>query len=126
MITMLKKQNKPWTDKQRHRLKRVARMTIFAQAAFPVVGAFTPALAVGDEMEGPQSLSHKLLAESLRQASVPETPANETERWLAGAASRAAGMLKSGNLVESTKNQLRGLAVSEANQTLQNWLQRYG
>ncbi|MDC9591868.1 inverse autotransporter beta domain-containing protein, partial [Xenorhabdus sp. XENO-10] len=37
-----------------------------------------------------------------------------------------AGMLKSGNLVESTKNQLRGLAVSEANQTLQNWLQRYG
>ncbi|MDX7998285.1 hypothetical protein FE394_03510 [Xenorhabdus sp. Reich] len=84
------------------------------------------ALGAGDEIDVPQSQSHKLLADSLRQAAAAETPVRDTESTLANAASRAAGMLKSGHLVDSAKNQLRGMAVSEANQTLQNWLQRYG
>ncbi|MDX7989772.1 inverse autotransporter beta domain-containing protein [Xenorhabdus littoralis] len=84
------------------------------------------ALGAGDEVDVPQSQSHKLLADSLRQAAAAETPVRDTESTLANAASRAAGMLKSGHLVDSAKNQLRGMAVSEANQTLQNWLQRYG
>ncbi|MBI6550723.1 inverse autotransporter beta domain-containing protein [Xenorhabdus lircayensis] len=183
---MLKKQDRQWTNKQHHLLKRVAWVTLFAQVAFPVAGTFTPAgaaakapplapekrlphlqtrpyrltagdsvktvakrhgltvtelkklnqlrtfskpftaLGAGDEIEVPQSPSDTLLADSLRQAATPETPANTAESTLASVASRAAGMLKSGNIVDSTKNQLRGMAVSGANQMVQNWLQRYG
>ncbi|WP_237386067.1 inverse autotransporter beta domain-containing protein [Xenorhabdus sp. Sc-CR9] len=183
---MLKKQGKQWTDKQRHRLKQMAWINIFAQVAFPVAGAFTPALAIaktehvaqeiqhhqqirsyrlmagesvktvskrhgmtvsalkklnqhrafnkpfsalgaGDEIEVPHTSTDKLLSESLTRASAVSQPEHgNTEHWLAGAASHAAGMLKSGNIVDSTKNQLRGMALSETNQTVQNWLQRYG
>ncbi|AOM40854.1 inverse autotransporter beta domain-containing protein [Xenorhabdus hominickii] len=85
-------------------------------------------LGAGDEIDIPKAVAP--LADSLRAAlsSTPEsnTSQSSTERWLASTASRAAGMLKSGDIVNSTKNQLRGMALSEANQTLQNWLQRYG
>ncbi|PHM47336.1 inverse autotransporter beta domain-containing protein [Xenorhabdus miraniensis] len=130
---MLKQQNRQWTKRQRYRLKQVAWVNIVAQILFPVAGAFTPAVAAtrtGDEIDVPPSQSRQILADSLKQAaSHDDPPANtgdNTERWLASAASRAAGMLKSGNLVDSTKSQLRGMAVSEANQAVQNWLQRYG
>ncbi|PHM40298.1 putative invasin [Xenorhabdus mauleonii] len=188
---MLKKQNRQWTEKQRHHLKWVAWANIFAQVAFPVAAAFTPAVAsaksehhsrtdhrqsgqtrpyqlsagenvktvakrhgltvtelkklnqqrrfhkpfaklgAGDEIDVPHSTSDQLLANSLKaasDASATETPntENSTERWLASTTTRAVGMLKSGNVVENTKNQLRGMAVSEANQAVQNWLQRYG
>ncbi|MDC9590921.1 inverse autotransporter beta domain-containing protein [Xenorhabdus sp. XENO-10] len=73
-----------------------------------------------------QLLAGQLLAENLRQSSATEFPENNTERWLARAASRAAGMLKNGNIVDSVKSQLHGLAVNEANQAVQNWLRRYG
>ncbi|MBI6549173.1 inverse autotransporter beta domain-containing protein [Xenorhabdus lircayensis] len=145
---MLKKQSRLWTDKQHHLLKWVVWVNIFAQIAFPVVGAFTPTVAVaktptiaqesrplskpftelgeGDEIDVPKSSPSKPLAESLSQASANESPENATERWLANAASRAAGVLKSGNMVDSVKNQLHGMALSEANQAVRNWLQRYG
>ncbi|WP_340615630.1 inverse autotransporter beta domain-containing protein [Xenorhabdus entomophaga] len=130
---MLKKQDRQWTEKQRYRLKQVAWVNIAAQILFPVAGAFSPAVATartGDEIDVPSSQSRQRLADSLRQADSHDAPSanagDNTERWLAGAASRAAGLLKSGNLVDSTKSQLRGMAVSEANQTVQNWLQRYG
>ncbi|MGJ0636241.1 inverse autotransporter beta domain-containing protein [Xenorhabdus bovienii] len=87
------------------------------------------ALSAGDEIDVPKSQSGNLLAESLTQAAA-ESPVshteNNTERWLASTASRAAGMLKGGNVLDSAKSQLRGMAMSEANQTVQNWLQRYG
>ncbi|WP_053067829.1 inverse autotransporter beta domain-containing protein [Xenorhabdus khoisanae] len=130
---MLKKQDRQWTEKQRYRLKQVAWVNIAAQILFPVAGAFSPAVAAartGDEIDVSSSQSRQRLADSLRQAASHDAPSanagDNTERWLAGAASRAAGLLKSGNLVDSTKSQLRGMAVSEANQTVQNWLQRYG
>ncbi|MDE9537629.1 inverse autotransporter beta domain-containing protein [Xenorhabdus bovienii] len=88
------------------------------------------ALGAGDEIDVPKSQSGHLLAESLTQAAAAESPVshteNNTERWLASTASRAAGMLKGGNVLDSAKSQLRGMAMSEANQTVQNWLQRYG
>ncbi|MDE9555996.1 inverse autotransporter beta domain-containing protein [Xenorhabdus bovienii] len=88
------------------------------------------ALSAGDEIDVPKSQSGHLLAESLTQAAAAESPAshteNNTERWLASTASRAAGMLKGGNVLDSAKSQLRGMAMSEANQTVQNWLQHYG
>ncbi|PHM39507.1 putative invasin [Xenorhabdus mauleonii] len=193
---MLKEQDRQWTKKQRHNLKWVAWVNIFAQVAFPVAAAFTPGVAsaksehlvreaqphagqtrpyqlaagesvktvakrhgltvtglkrlnqqrtfhkpfaklgAGDEIDVPHSMSDQLLANSLKGASdysstgtpATETPAteNRTERWLASTASQAASMLKSGNMVDTAKNQLRGMAVNEANQAVQNWLQRYG
>ncbi|MBD2801602.1 inverse autotransporter beta domain-containing protein [Xenorhabdus sp. M] len=193
---MLKKQNRLWTEKQRHHLRRVAWVNIFAQVAFPVAAAFTPAVAMapnehqaqkahshieqtrpyrlnagesvktvakrhgltvmelkklnqqrvfnkpftalgaGDEIDVPHFesdsvLPNKLLADnSLADKLKPESAAplteNATEHWLARAASQAAGMLKGGNIVDSTRNQLRSMAVGEANQAVRNWLQRYG
>ncbi|MBD2793891.1 inverse autotransporter beta domain-containing protein [Xenorhabdus szentirmaii] len=208
---MLEKQDKQWAEKSSHHLKRVAWVNIFAQVAFPVAAAFTPAVAMapnehqvqkasahtkqtrpyrlsagesvktvakrhgltvtelkklnqqrtfnkpftalsaGDEIEVPHSVSDKLLADNQKHASAAEIPANAihqeaidqnnmnqkaigqqntepstTEHWLANAASRAAGMLKSGNIVDNTKSQLQGMAVGEANQAVRNWLQRYG
>ncbi|PHM42709.1 inverse autotransporter beta domain-containing protein [Xenorhabdus szentirmaii] len=193
---MLKKQNRLWTEKQRHHLRWVAWVNIFAQVAFPVVAAFTPAVAMapnehqaqkahshieqtrpyrlnagesvktvakrhgltvmelkklnqqrvfnkpftalgaGDEIDVPHFesdsvLPNKLLADnSLADKLKPESAAplteNATEHWLARAASQAAGMLKGGNIVDSTRNQLQSMAVGEANQAVRNWLQRYG
>ncbi|WP_319931183.1 inverse autotransporter beta domain-containing protein [Xenorhabdus santafensis] len=183
---MLKKQDRQWTKKQRHHLKWVAWANIFAQVAFPVAAAFTPAVAsaksefqarenqshagktrpyrlsagesvktvakrhgltvtelkklnqqrefhkpfaklgAGDEIDVPQSSSDRLLADSLKAAADAPVTGNNTERWLASTASQAASMIKSGNMVDNAKNQLRGMAVNEANQAVRNWLQRYG
>ncbi|WP_208612281.1 inverse autotransporter beta domain-containing protein, partial [Xenorhabdus beddingii] len=104
-------------------LKKLNQLRTFSQP-FSALGA-------GDEIEVPQSQASQWLAEGLRQTNAPEnfTPSaeqNPTAHWLASAASRAAGMLKNGDIVDSAKSQLRSRAVSEANQTLQHWLQRYG
>ncbi|AOM42120.1 inverse autotransporter beta domain-containing protein [Xenorhabdus hominickii] len=120
---MLKKQNSPWTDKQHYWIKRVAWLNILAQIAFPVAGAFTPTVVSGKATPVTQE---EPPVENRQTASVSDISENYTERWLASAASRAAGMLKNGNVVESAKSQLHSMAVSEANQAVQNWLQRYG
>ncbi|WP_051874016.1 inverse autotransporter beta domain-containing protein, partial [Xenorhabdus bovienii] len=145
---MLKEQNRQRTDKQRHRIKLVAWVNIFSQVVFLMAGTFTPVLAAakthpvaqedrslskpmtklegGGETDLTKPLSSKALADRLRQISATEPSENTTERWLANAASHAAGMLKNNNIVDSAKRQLHGLAVNEANQAVQNWLQRYG
>ncbi|OTA17485.1 adhesin/invasin [Xenorhabdus vietnamensis] len=145
---MLKEQSRQWTDKQRHWIKLVTWANIFAQIAFPIAGAFTPLLVIAQTFtvaqeapsldqpfiqqekknltDDPKSLSGQLLAENLRQSSAIESSEKNTERWLASTASRAVGMLKNGNIIDNVKSQLHGMAVSEANKTLQNWLQRYG
>lgn len=66
------------------------------------------------------------MAEKQEQVSSAGSPENTTEHWLASGVSRAAGLLKNGNVVDSFKNQLHSMAISEANQVVQNWLQRYG
>ncbi|MDE1481685.1 inverse autotransporter beta domain-containing protein [Xenorhabdus bovienii] len=101
---MSKKQNRQQTKKQHYLLRWLVWMNIFTQIAFPAAVTFTP-IAVAAETP------------------IPE---NSTEHWLAGTASYAAGLLKSGNVMDSAKSQLRGMAVSEANQTVQNWLKHYG
>ncbi|SFI47515.1 hypothetical protein SAMN05421680_101353, partial [Xenorhabdus mauleonii] len=42
---MLKKHDRQWKEKQINHLKWVAWANIFAQVAFPVAAAFTPAVA---------------------------------------------------------------------------------
>ncbi|PHM45063.1 putative invasin [Xenorhabdus mauleonii] len=188
---MLKKQDRQWTEKQRHHLKWVAWVNIFALVAFPVAATLTPAvvtaksenqvredhrqieqtrpyrlsvgesiksvakrhgltvtelkrlnqqrvfhkpfakLGAGDEIDVPHSTSDQLLGDSLKaatgiRATEPPITENSTERWLASTASHAAGMINSGNIVDNAKRQLQGMAVSEANQAVRNWLQRYG
>ncbi|MDE9555088.1 inverse autotransporter beta domain-containing protein [Xenorhabdus bovienii] len=152
---MLKEQSRQRTDKQRHRIKLVAWVNIFSQVVLLMAGTFTPVLAAAkthpvaqedrslskpmtklegeDETDLTKPLSSKALADRLRQISATEPSEyttepseNTTERWLASTASRAAGILKNNNIVDSAKRQLHGLAVNEANQAVQNWLQRYG
>ncbi|MDC9615522.1 inverse autotransporter beta domain-containing protein [Xenorhabdus khoisanae] len=115
---MLQEYRRQWTDQQRYRIKWVVWINILVQVVFPISGAFTSSVMAANSPSVAQE-SHPL--DNLRTKQ-----GDDTERWLAGAASRAAGMLKNGNVVDSVKNQLHGLAVSETNQALQNWLQRYG
>ncbi|MDX7989481.1 LysM peptidoglycan-binding domain-containing protein, partial [Xenorhabdus sp. 12] len=45
---MLKKQSRQWKEKKLHHLKWVAWANIFAQVAFPVAAAITPAVATAN------------------------------------------------------------------------------
>lgn len=115
---MLQEYRRQWTDQQRYRIKWVVWINILVQVVFPISGAFTSSV---------MAASVPIVVQESRSLDNLQTEqGNGTERWLAGAASRAAGMLKNGNVVDSVKNQLHSLAVSETNQALQNWLQHYG
>ncbi|MDX7988982.1 hypothetical protein FE392_16950, partial [Xenorhabdus sp. 12] len=141
---MERKRNSLWANKQRYRIKQA----IFAQIAILTAATFIistvsaakaptatqeksflsqPSSQSNDSVNFSQkTLSGESAAEKLEQASTAEPPENTTEHWLANGASRAAEMLKNGNVVDNIKSQLHNIAVSETNQAIQNWLQRYG
>ncbi|CDL84788.1 inverse autotransporter beta domain-containing protein [Xenorhabdus szentirmaii] len=144
---MERKRIKLWADKQCYRIKQGVGRAMFAQIAILAAATLTPTVVVasapsatqqgpslsksstqsGDSVSSPQKTPpEKLLAEKQEQVSSAGSPENTTEHWLASGVSRAAGLLKNGNVVDSFKNQLHSMAISEANQVVQNWLQRYG
>ncbi|SFJ70999.1 inverse autotransporter beta domain-containing protein, partial [Xenorhabdus mauleonii] len=148
---MERKRIKLWADKRCYRIKQSVGRAIFVQIVILAAAIFTPTVLMGKTSSAThtqeksslnsasvqpgnnEGFAAKSLAEKQEQASATESPENTiessentTEHWLASGVSHAAGMLKNGNVVDSLKSQLHSMAVSEANQAVQNWLQRYG
>ncbi|HHA2288220.1 TPA: inverse autotransporter beta domain-containing protein, partial [Enterobacter asburiae] len=175
--------NKKFLKSQR-KIKAVAWTNIFAQLAFPVAAAFTPAAAVA-ESERKVALTDSQLAELpvkpyvmkesdtlnsvassygltvpqlrklnqlrtfsssfdnvkagqeidvpavqiddiLPSATDKQAASSSFESDLASASTRTAGILQSSDISGSIAGQAKGLAVNQANQEINNWLNRAG
>ena len=170
--------------KSQRKIKAVAWTNIFAQLAFPVAAAFTPAVAAAESerkvtltdsqlaelpvkpyvMKGSDTLnsvasSYGLTVPQLRKLNqlrtfsssfdnvkagqeidVPAVQIDDIlpsatdklaakssfESDLASASTRTAGILQSSDISGSIAGQAKGLAVNQANQEINNWLNRSG
>lgn len=83
------------------------------------------ALGAGDELDVPKDP----LQSGRSPFAVDREPVQEdgeTGRTVAGAATRAAGLLGTGHVADAAAGQLTGMAAGEASAQLNKWLQRYG
>ncbi|MCT4737230.1 inverse autotransporter beta domain-containing protein [Raoultella ornithinolytica] len=83
------------------------------------------ALGSGDELDVPKSpLQTSRSPFAVDHSTVPEE--DDTGHTVAGAATRAAGVLGSGRAADAAAGQLTGMATGEASARLNKWLQKYG
>lgn len=83
------------------------------------------ALGAGDELDVPKTP----LQAGRSPFAVDREPvqdAGDTGRTVAGAATRAAGLLGTGHVADAAAGQLTGMAAGEASAQLNNWLKKYG
>lgn len=80
-------------------------------------------LSTGDELDVPKAQQQ---ARSPFAVDREKEAGDETGRDVAGLASRAAGILGSGNAQDAAEGQLAGMASGEASAQLSKWLQKYG
>ncbi|WP_342754552.1 inverse autotransporter beta domain-containing protein [Pantoea sp. MBD-2R] len=103
---------------------RLVWLTIAIQSAFPVAAAFTPALAAAQQ--------HFLTpdAETTSRAGQTSSDAvdadNAQQMQVASFADRAGSLLANNTDGGSTASAARGLATSQANAEIQQWLSRFG
>ena len=110
------------TKSGRH--SRVVWLTIAIQSAFPVAGAFTPALAAG-----PQHFLTPDAGTSGHAAQAANASAdadNAQQMQVASLADHAGSLLANNAGGGSTASAARGLATSQANAEIQRWLSRFG
>ncbi|MDE1476984.1 inverse autotransporter beta domain-containing protein [Xenorhabdus bovienii] len=82
-------------------------------------------LGIGDEIDVPRLRLNKFLP--FNYSPLDESDSKDgTNSRLSNAAIRVGDVLKSNHISNSAKIQLNGLAVSEVNQQIQNWLGHYG
>lgn len=117
--------NKPQVNKNKPQwLRRLTWLTVAIQGAFPIVCAFTPALAVAQQhfLTRPDNIAE---AKNASPEVHWQTDADSLETKTAGLAS-AAGTALSSRSGQSSSAAAANLATGQANAEIEQWLSRFG